>query len=193
MTVLHSVDFFPSGNASVAIEPRLPQADFPEHHHDFHEIVIVEHGTGIHVFNGQPYTITGGTVCFVRDHDRHLYEHTDNLCLTNVLLKGTASPLRAFWGAVFGALGMCGHKSWMGSIRLTGALTTAYCSRCDSWLHRWNSRKGKMIYPRPPVARSCLCNYCSCCVKAVCRRTWKTAHHVSTCFWPGWRTILPMR
>lgn len=46
MTVLHSVDFFPSGNASVAIEPRLPQADFPEHHHDFHEIVIVEHGTG---------------------------------------------------------------------------------------------------------------------------------------------------
>lgn len=87
MTVLHSVDFFPSGHAPVAIEPRLPQAEFPEHHHDFHEIVIVEHGTGIHVFNGQPYTIAGGTVCFVRDHDRHLYEHTDNLCLTNVLYR----------------------------------------------------------------------------------------------------------
>ncbi|MGU3416312.1 HTH-type transcriptional activator RhaS [Enterobacteriaceae bacterium C23F] len=87
MTVLHSVDFFPSGHAPVAIEPRLPQAEFPEHHHDFHEIVIVEHGTGIHVFNGQPYTITGGTICFVRDHDRHLYEHTDNLCLTNVLYR----------------------------------------------------------------------------------------------------------
>ncbi|MDI5165050.1 hypothetical protein MJL22_20600, partial [Salmonella enterica subsp. enterica serovar Montevideo] len=26
MTVLHSVDFFPSGKAPVAIEPRLPQA-----------------------------------------------------------------------------------------------------------------------------------------------------------------------
>ncbi|WP_261745688.1 hypothetical protein, partial [Salmonella enterica] len=25
MTVLHSVDFFPSGKAPVAIEPRLPQ------------------------------------------------------------------------------------------------------------------------------------------------------------------------
>lgn len=87
MTVLHSVDFFPSGYTPVAIEPRLPQAAFPEHHHDFHEIVIVEHGTGIHVFNGQPYTISGGTVCFVRDHDRHLYEHTDNLCLTNVLYR----------------------------------------------------------------------------------------------------------
>ena len=87
MTVLQSVDFFPSGHAPVAIEPRLPQGAFPEHHHDFHEIVIVEHGTGIHVFNGQPYTIAGGTVCFVRDHDRHLYEHTDNLCLTNVLYR----------------------------------------------------------------------------------------------------------
>ena len=62
MTVLHSVDFFPAGGSPVAIEPRLPQAAFPEHHHDFHEIVIVEHGTGIHVFNGQPYTISGGTV-----------------------------------------------------------------------------------------------------------------------------------
>ncbi len=87
MTVLHSVDFFPTGKSPVAIEPRLPQGAFPEHHHDFHEIVIVEHGTGIHVFNGQPYTISGGTVCFVRDHDRHLYEHTDNLCLTNVLYR----------------------------------------------------------------------------------------------------------
>ncbi|RKR52735.1 AraC family transcriptional regulator [Yokenella regensburgei] len=87
MTILQSADFFPSGVSPVAIEPRLPQPAFPEHHHDFHEIVIVEHGTGIHVFNGQPYTISGGTVCFVRDHDRHLYEHTDNLCLTNVLYR----------------------------------------------------------------------------------------------------------
>ncbi len=147
MTVLHSVDFFPSGNASVAIEPRLPQADFPEHHHDFHEIVIVEHGTGIHVFNGQPYTITGGTVCFVRDHDRHLYEHTDNLCLTNVLYR---SPDRFQFLA---GLNQLLPQELDGSILPTGALTTAYCSRCDSWLHRWNSRKGKMIYPRPPVAR----------------------------------------
>ncbi len=87
MTVLHSVDFFPSGAASVAIEPRLPQSAFPEHHHDFCEIVIVEHGTGTHIFNGQPYTLSGGSVCFVREHDRHLYEHTENLFLTNVLYR----------------------------------------------------------------------------------------------------------
>jgi AraC family L-rhamnose operon regulatory protein RhaS len=26
-------------------------------------------------------------ICFVRDQDRHLYEHTENLCLTNVLYR----------------------------------------------------------------------------------------------------------
>ena len=61
MTILHSTDFFKAGISTVAIEPRLPQSAFPEHHHDFHEIVIVEQGSGIHVFNGQPYTIGGGS------------------------------------------------------------------------------------------------------------------------------------
>ena len=87
MTQLHGFDFFPAGGGNVAIEPRHPQSQFPEHDHDFFEIVIVEHGTGTHIFNGQPHTLSGGSVCFVRDHDRHLYEHTDNLCLINVLYR----------------------------------------------------------------------------------------------------------
>lgn len=87
MTVLHSMDFFPNAAMSVTIEPRQPQPDFPEHHHDFNEIIIVEHGTGSHIFNGQPYTLSGGSLCFVRDHDRHLFEHTENLCLTNILYR----------------------------------------------------------------------------------------------------------
>jgi len=92
MTVLHSVDFFPSGHSPVAIEPRAPQGAFPEHHHDdFHEIVIVEQGSGIHVFNGQSQPIHSGCVCFVRNHDRHLYEQTENLTLTNVLYRGSDS------------------------------------------------------------------------------------------------------
>ncbi|KGT88843.1 AraC family transcriptional regulator [Erwinia typographi] len=89
MTVLHSVDFFPNGAMPIAIEPRAPQRAFPEHHHDdFHEIVIVEQGAGIHIFNGEPRPLCGGCVCFVRNHDRHLYENTDQLILTNVLYRG---------------------------------------------------------------------------------------------------------
>lgn len=87
MAQLHGYDFFKSGHASVAIEPRAPQPAFPEHDHDFFEIVIVENGSGVHVFNGMPHTLGRGMVCFVRDRDRHLYEHTENLCLTNVLYR----------------------------------------------------------------------------------------------------------
>lgn len=88
MTILHSADFFPQGNYTIAVEPRIPQQAFPEHHHDFYEIVLVEQGSGIHIFNGQPQTLCAGCVCFIRDCDRHLYEQTDNLCLTNVLYRG---------------------------------------------------------------------------------------------------------
>ncbi|XUK73856.1 L-rhamnose operon regulatory protein [Erwinia rhapontici] len=92
MTVLHSADFFPTGHFPVAIEPRAPQGVFPEHYHDdFHEIVIVEQGAGIHVFNGQSQPLCSGCVCYVRSHDRHLYEQTENLCLTNVLYRGPES------------------------------------------------------------------------------------------------------
>lgn len=64
----------------------------PEHHHDdFHEIVIVEQGSGIHVFNGHSQPLCSGCVCFVRNHDRHLYEQTDNLTLTNVLYRSPGS------------------------------------------------------------------------------------------------------
>lgn len=89
MIVLYSVDFFSFGNAFVAIEFRFSQADFFEYYYDFYEIVIVEYGTGIYVFNGQFYIIIGGTVCFVRDYDRYLYEYIDNLCLINVLYRSS--------------------------------------------------------------------------------------------------------
>ncbi len=82
MTILHSTDLFKAGIDGGDRTPP-PSVGLSVHYHDFHEIVIVEQGSGIHVFNGQPYTIGGGSVCFIRDHDRHLYEHTDNLCLTN--------------------------------------------------------------------------------------------------------------
>lgn len=87
MTLLHGDEFFVSPEATVAIEPRLPQNDFPEHYHDFWEIVLVENGSGIHVFNDQPFTLCSGTVCFVRADDHHLFESVDRLNLINVLYR----------------------------------------------------------------------------------------------------------
>lgn len=87
MTQLCGEEFFSSTEATVAIEPRQPQADFPEHFHDFWEIVLVEKGSGIHVFNDQPFTLCSGTLCFVRADDHHLFESVDQLNLINVLYR----------------------------------------------------------------------------------------------------------
>ncbi|EHD22305.1 MULTISPECIES: HTH-type transcriptional activator RhaS [Brenneria] len=90
MTLLYADDFFISKDATITIEPRIPQAAFPEHCHDFWEIVLVEKGSGTHVFNDQPYILNSGTVCFIRADDHHLFENVDELIMTNVLYR---SPL----------------------------------------------------------------------------------------------------
>ncbi len=187
MTVLHSVDFFPSGNASVAIEPRLPQADFPEHHHDFHEIVIVEHGTGIHVFNGQPYTIAGGTVCFVRDHDRHLYEHTDNLCLTNVLYR---SPDRFQFLA---GLNQLLPQEQDGQYPSHWRVNHSVLQQVRQLVAQMEQQEGENDLPSTASREILFMQLLLLLRKSSLQENTKTAHHVSTCFWHGWRTILPMR
>ncbi|WP_413737083.1 HTH-type transcriptional activator RhaS [Sodalis sp. RH21] len=87
MTRLYGEDFFSSQDATIAIEPRVPQSAFPEHYHDFWEIVLVEKGSGIHVFNDQPYVLGSGTVCFIRADDHHLFENVDDLNLINILYR----------------------------------------------------------------------------------------------------------
>jgi AraC family L-rhamnose operon regulatory protein RhaS len=87
MTLLKGDDYFAAPELTVTVERRLPQSVFPEHYHDFHEIMLVESGSGVHIFNDHPYTLTAGTVCFVRASDHHLFENVENLRLTNVLFR----------------------------------------------------------------------------------------------------------
>lgn len=87
MFALPAKDFFPS-ESPITVEPRQPQDAFPEHTHlDFHEIVIVREGTGSHVLNDEQKTLSPGCALFIRSSDHHLFEHVNNLHLTNVLYK----------------------------------------------------------------------------------------------------------
>jgi len=87
MTRLYGENFFSSADATVTIEPRWPQMAFPEHYHDFWEILLVEKGSGIHVLNDQPYVLGSGSVCFIRADDHHLFENVDDLNLINILYR----------------------------------------------------------------------------------------------------------
>ena len=80
-------EFFRDKNQQVALEPRAPQANFPEHTHDFDEIVIVTSGLGRHIINGYPQSLHLGTVLYIDAKDHHLYENVNNLHLTNILFQ----------------------------------------------------------------------------------------------------------
>ena len=88
MFTLQAEDFFLSRKNAVRIEERSPQESFPEHdHHDFDELVIVQNGFGSHVINDVQSTLSSGSVLFIKQEDRHLFENVEDLVLTNVLYK----------------------------------------------------------------------------------------------------------
>lgn len=80
-------DFFISNQQQLAIEPRAPQGNYPEHTHDFSELVIVTEGQGRHILNGYPHELYKGMVLYIDAADHHLYENVKDLHLTNILLK----------------------------------------------------------------------------------------------------------
>ena len=84
MDTLHRKDFF-EGDKAVSVLPRVPQPDFPEHSHDFHELVMAKSGCGLHYINGKPYHVSKGSVFYLQSGQAHFFDRTEGLCLTNVV------------------------------------------------------------------------------------------------------------
>lgn len=84
---LYANDFFTTSTQTIAVEPRAPQWVFPEHTHNFNEVVIVNQGQGSHILNNKPYELRPGMMFYIKASDHHLYEKVHNLHLTNVLFR----------------------------------------------------------------------------------------------------------
>lgn len=87
MIRLNSKDFFIDSVSAVTTELRQPQLPYPEHSHDFEEIVIVSQGQGVHILNDIPSPVSQNFVCFINSQDRHAFENVNNLNLSNVLYQ----------------------------------------------------------------------------------------------------------
>jgi len=64
----------------------FPERSFDLHTHDFAELVVVRHGRGVHVLEGEEYLVAAGDVFVVRPNDVHGYRDMAGLDLVNVVL-----------------------------------------------------------------------------------------------------------
>ena len=86
METLSRDEYFPNPDAVVSVLARSPQTPYPEHVHEFDELVIARSGSGMNFINGTPAPICRGSVFYVRANQTHYLDRLDDLCLTNVLI-----------------------------------------------------------------------------------------------------------
>jgi len=82
---IHS--YFPSSDHKLAIYCSVQEDNNKEHCHEFHELVLVRRGHGLHVINSQPYFIKTGDIFFVSNQDYHFYDELGTLSLVNILIN----------------------------------------------------------------------------------------------------------
>ena len=87
MNTLKIDTYFNHKSDKLALYKSNPESNSSEHNHEFDELVIVEHGHGLHVINGKPLFIQQGDVFLVRGHDYHFYDDLGTLKLTNILIN----------------------------------------------------------------------------------------------------------
>jgi AraC family L-rhamnose operon regulatory protein RhaS len=86
MQTLTRDEYFPNADSVVSVLARSPQTHFPEHVHEFDELVIARSGSGMNFINGTPTPICRGSVFYVRANQTHYLDRLEDLYLTNVLI-----------------------------------------------------------------------------------------------------------
>ncbi|MDU8925596.1 helix-turn-helix domain-containing protein [Pasteurellaceae bacterium LIM206] len=84
-TFLYEDNFI--NNSLLAFSYTDPEDNTIEHTHEFDELVIVDKGYGVQIFNGEPYFIQEGDVFLVKENDRHFYIELGTLKLMNIQIN----------------------------------------------------------------------------------------------------------
>ena len=80
-------DVFSDSEFELSLLRRSPQIPFPEHTHDFTELVIVYDGSGIHFTEKEEYSVGSGDVYILTGDRAHGYRELKNLKLINILFN----------------------------------------------------------------------------------------------------------
>jgi len=140
MKTLSRFDYFQSEMA-VSVLPRTPQPEFPEHGHDFHELVLIRSGCALHYIDGTPFLADKGSVFHIGVGQAHYFDHIENLNLTNIVF----SPERLQSLSLLGFLpGNRGHQKLRikpGTLSECESLCAAISHECQ----RQDACSGSMV------------------------------------------------
>ncbi|PNH81273.1 helix-turn-helix domain-containing protein [Vibrio diazotrophicus] len=72
-------------HSNIRVVERSPQSDFPEHCHNFSELVLVSSGHGMHVVNGEQALLFPNTIACISSRDYHSFYDNKDVMLLNVM------------------------------------------------------------------------------------------------------------
>jgi AraC family transcriptional regulator, L-rhamnose operon regulatory protein RhaS len=75
-------------SSHTAVSRSLLVDGYPEHGHDFTEVVVAMKGEGIHTINGRDYPFGPGSVSVIKGRDRHGFTRCHDLELYNFIMYG---------------------------------------------------------------------------------------------------------
>jgi len=82
---LSKENYFDDAFVGIGIRDVPEHPDYPEHTHEFTELVVVYEGNGINVVEGFEYPIVAGDVFVLNPGQQHAYKETHHLHLCNIL------------------------------------------------------------------------------------------------------------
>ncbi|MEN8254410.1 MAG: helix-turn-helix domain-containing protein [Verrucomicrobiota bacterium] len=82
--IIHRSYAFEHADFPMGINFNKYHPDYPEHSHEFSELVIIKYGTGINVVNGVNYRLAAGDVFVIPKGSVHEYRETDHLGSYNI-------------------------------------------------------------------------------------------------------------
>ena len=78
---------FPDDQKLFGFNYTSPELNDIEHTHEYDELVIVDKGCGLHIFNGELHFIQEGDLFLVKETDRHFYSELGTLSLMSVYIN----------------------------------------------------------------------------------------------------------
>jgi AraC-like DNA-binding protein/quercetin dioxygenase-like cupin family protein len=82
-------------NFLIAVIDVPEHPDYPEHSHEFTELVVVYEGSGINCVDSFEYPMRAGDVFVIHEGARHSYRETEHLHLCNVIFDSSLLHIRS--------------------------------------------------------------------------------------------------